>query len=64
VTAIIQKLQTASESTIDRLTRRVGFSLAQKASDIAVGWGNRLAQGWAADLEFARFLAVSDLNKR
>ena len=63
VTAIIEKIKVASESTVDRLTRSVGLLSAQKISALAVGWGNRLAQSWAVDLEFARYLAVTELNK-
>jgi len=28
--------------------------LAQKVSELAVSWGNRLAHDWAVDLEFAK----------
>ena len=63
VTGLIEKLQIASQSIVDRLTHSVGLLLAQKISDVAVGLGNRWAASWAVDLEFARFLAVSNLNK-
>jgi hypothetical protein len=59
VTAILDKLTLAMESTVDRLVRTVGMSLAQKVSTIAVSWGNRLAQKWANDRDFARFLAFN-----
>jgi diacylglycerol kinase len=59
VTAIMEKLQSAIESIVDRLVRTVGLPLAQKISDIAVSWGNRLASMWANDLAFARFLVVN-----
>ena len=64
VTGLIEKLQVASQSTLDKLTRSVGLVLAQKISDVAVGLGNRGAACWAVDLEFAKYLAVSNLNKR
>jgi hypothetical protein len=64
VTGLIEKLQIASQSTLDKLTRSVGLLLAQKISDVAVGLGNRSAASWAVDLEFAKFLAVTNLNKR
>jgi hypothetical protein len=59
VTAIMDKLQCALESVVDRLVRTVGLPLAQKISDIAVSWGNRLASMWADDRAFARFLVVN-----
>lgn len=59
VTAIMEKLQSAMESVVDRLVRTVGLPLAQKISDIAVSWGNRLASMWANDRAFARFLVVN-----
>jgi len=59
VTAIVEKLQTATESTIERLVRSVGIPLARKISSIAVNWGNISASKWAGDLAFARFLALS-----
>ena len=59
VTAIMDKLQCALESVVDRLVRTVGLPLAQKVSDIAVSWGNTLASMWADDRAFARFLVVN-----
>lgn len=64
VTAILDKLHAASESMLDRLTRSVGYSLAQRISGIAVSWGNRAAQAWADDSAFARYLAVTNHNIR
>jgi hypothetical protein len=64
VTAILEKLKHATESIVDRLVRTVGFSLAQKVSAVAVGLGNRSATRWAVDAEFARYLAVTNLNNR
>lgn len=62
VTAILEKLKLASESIVDRLVRTVGFSLAQKISAVAVGLGNRSATHWAVNAEFARYLAVTQMN--
>jgi hypothetical protein len=59
VTAIMEKLQFAMESVVDRLVRTVGLPLARKISDIAVSWGNRLASMWANDFAFARFLVAN-----
>jgi hypothetical protein len=58
VTAIVEKLQTAMETTTDRLVRTVGLPLARKISSIAVSWGNRLACLWADDLGFTKYLAL------
>ena len=63
LTAITDKLQFAMESTVDRLVRTIGVSLAEKISSIAVGWGNVSAKSWASDLSFAGFLAVAHTNK-
>jgi hypothetical protein len=59
VTAIIDKLHSALESTVDRLVRTIGLPLARKISNIANKWGNHLASLWANDLEFARFLVFN-----
>ena len=59
LTAIISKLESAMESVVDRLVRTVGLPLAQRVSNVAVGWGNRLASVWACDRSFARFLVVN-----
>jgi hypothetical protein len=62
VSAIIQKLQVSMESKAERLVRTVGLALAQKISEIAVRWGNRLAASWAKDREFAKFLVLNLTN--
>ena len=59
VGAIMDKLEFAVESIVDRLVRTVGVPLARKISDIALRWGNHLASIWAKDLRFARFLAFT-----
>jgi hypothetical protein len=59
LTAIIVKLQTATESMIDKLVRTIGLPLTRKISNIAVSWGNHLAKLWADDRGFARFLALN-----
>ena len=64
LTAIIDKLQCAVESIVDRLVRTVGLPLAQKISDIAVSWGNHFACMWADDLAFAKFLVVNYAKAR
>lgn len=59
LTAITDKLQSAMESTVDRLVRTVGLPLARKISNIAINWGNCLASKWADDHSFARFLMLN-----
>jgi hypothetical protein len=63
VTAILDKLQLAMESVVDRMVRLVGVPQAKKISGIAVSWGNRSASGWADDRDFARFLALCSSSK-
>ena len=63
LTAIMDKLQSAMESIVERLVRTIGIPLAEKISCIAVGWGNVSAKRWASDLSFAVFLAVAQTNK-
>ncbi len=62
LTAITNKLESAMENALDRLVRIVGLPLAQKISQIAVNWGNRLAALWATDLSFANFLAIASAS--
>ena len=64
LTAIMEKLQSAMESTLDKLVRTVGLLLAKKISDIAVSWGNLLASKWADDVAFARFLMLNSAKSR
>lgn len=59
VTAILEKLQFATESIVERLVRTDGLPLARRISEIAVSWGNSLATVWAKDLAFAKFLLVN-----
>jgi hypothetical protein len=64
VTVIMEKLQSAMESKLDKLVRNVGLPLAKKISDIAVSWGNRLALKWAQDVAFGRFLMLNSSKNR
>ena len=56
LTAIMGKLKSAMESTVERLVRTIGFPLAEKISCVAVNWGNVSAESWASDASFAAFL--------
>jgi hypothetical protein len=64
LTAIMDKLHFAMESTIDKLVRTVGLPLVRKISNIAVSWGNHLASQWVGDLAFARFLVLNSSQIR
>ncbi len=59
LTAIIAKLQSAIESTVDTLVRTIGLPLTREISNIAVSWGNRLASKWADNRSFAKFLVLN-----
>ncbi|HLN89834.1 MAG TPA: hypothetical protein VK253_07185 [Candidatus Binatia bacterium] len=59
VTAIIEKLQHATETIADKLLRTVGLPLARKNSNIAVSWGNLSASKWAEDCTYARYLTLN-----
>jgi hypothetical protein len=59
---IMRKLALAMESKVARAIREVGCSLAQKASLVALSWGNENAESWRHDPQFARFLAVIAIN--
>lgn len=63
VTAILSELQSANESTVDKLVKKVGLPLARKISEMAVSWGNHLAHKWAEDYAFARYL-VFNVDKK
>ena len=60
--SVVEKLLEAMESEVARLMRTVGCSLAQKLSEIALGWRNRSAHSWAVDLGFIQYLAVVQKN--
>jgi hypothetical protein len=60
--SVTTKLEALLENKLSRATREIGFPLACKLSIIAQNWGNKLAQVWSKDLEFAKYLAVMNLN--
>jgi hypothetical protein len=59
LTAIMEKIQLATENMTDRLIRTVGAPLAKKISSIAVSWGYHSASAWAKDRGFARYLTLT-----
>ena len=62
LSSVLEKLEAALESPVQRLMRGVGVGLALRLSQIAVKWGHRSAVRWVTDAGFVRFLAVSHLN--
>jgi hypothetical protein len=61
--SVIAKLTGAMESKVKRLMKTVGCQLAQKLSEIAHRWRNKLASTWASDLGFIQYLAVTQKTK-
>ena len=59
---IIVKIKNALKSQISHLINQVGRPLAKRLSLIAMSWGYKLADEWAADERFAKFLTIMDLN--
>jgi hypothetical protein len=64
ISSIIEKLNFAAESIIERMMKTVGYPLAQKTSLIAQSWGHRSAFSWVSESRFARYLAAMSLNSR
>jgi len=60
--SVTQKLLDAFENKLERVTRLVGLPIAQKVSLFAQGWNYQKAEAWATDQNFARYLAIMDLN--
>ena len=63
ICAVVSKLDEMLESKIVRLARTVGWSLAEKISAVAQGWGYAAAEAWAVDRSFTVYLAVMHANK-
>ncbi|UCH32558.1 MAG: hypothetical protein JSV05_04040 [Candidatus Bathyarchaeota archaeon] len=59
---IVEKLSDALESRVSKMVKLRGRSLAQEVSKVALDWGYKSAKNWASDLNFARFLAIMNLN--
>jgi len=63
VTAIVDKLEEAVRSRVERLMETVGSSLARAIAEIAVSWGNVEAVKWASDRVFIRYVTVMEMNR-
>jgi hypothetical protein len=62
ILSVARKLEGLLEGKVSRAIREVGFSLANKLSVIAQGWGCEGARSWGCDRGFAQYLAVMRLN--
>jgi hypothetical protein len=60
--SVMEKLESASESRVWNVVRRIGFPLARRISVMAQKWGNDYARKWASDESFAKFLAIMHIN--
>ncbi len=58
VTMLNDMLRNQARQTVNA----VGFQLARKLGQIALGWGNASAIGWLHDVSFASFLGVMHAN--
>ena len=63
VKAIVDKLNEAVKSRVERLMVTVGSSLARTIAEIAVSWGNLEAVEWASDRGFMRYVTVMEMNR-
>jgi len=59
---IVERLETALRSKVERLMVTVGWPSARRMAHFAVSWGNLDALNWASDAEFARYLTVIHIN--
>ena len=62
ILAITGKLENLLESKLKRAIREIGLPIAQKLSLFAQKWGNKTAENWANDKNFACYWAVMKLN--
>ena len=62
ILSVARKLEGLLEGRVSRAIREVGFPLACKLGLIAQKWGHKGAVVWAADVDFAQYLAVMKMN--
>ena len=62
VSRLVDKLFEALESRIYRLVKTKGQEMAQHVSEIAQGWGYKVAKSWSKDVGFMQFLVVTNLQ--
>ena len=59
---IVERLEAALRSSVERLMVKVGWPLAQRLARLASSWGNQHAWNWAFDAKFARHLTIVHMN--
>ena len=59
---VVERLEEALRSRVERLMVEVGWPLAQKLAYLAGSWGNQNALNWAFDTKFARHLTITCMN--
>src|SRR3989304_4249680 len=62
ILAITGKLEGILESKLSRAIREIGLPIAYKLSLFAQKWGNKAAEKWTSDQDFACYWAVMKLN--
>jgi len=60
--SIVERLEVALRSRVERLMVKVGWSLAKRLARLASSWGNENALNWTLDAKFARYLTVIYIN--
>ena len=59
---IVQRIEEALRSRVERLMVEIGWPSAQKLADLVFSWGNQDALNWAFDAKFARHLTIVSMN--
>jgi hypothetical protein len=59
---VIEKLEKAMESQVQRLMHEIGNNIAKNMSQIAKTWGNESAVKWVEDSGFILYLTITYLN--
>lgn len=62
LSVVVRKVEDALESEISQAVYKIGFPLARRLGLLAKKWGNPLAESWISSINFARFLAIMQLN--
>jgi hypothetical protein len=62
--AVTKKLEGLLVSKLERAITKIGFPMACKLGMLAQKWGNKCTKEWATDVNFARYLAVMNLNSK
>jgi len=62
VAEIAEKIKYATAGFISK-AEVVGRELAERAVELALSWGNKVATKWKDDIGFARYLGVMSLSR-